>query len=178
MQTLAGLWLDSEKEEEIKSITAPSGKDGPRLQWLLNGFLFINVLHLAAIWGLGYLKERKQNTQREAVAQHERESEDEEGWGASGSALGIDGPSLSPERGPGDRTPADDQITSPLLPHRDVSSVYQPDTILAGATTPEEVTRGKLFASLCAGTVGFAWALFLTTSFLKIRSKHEREGHS
>jgi bisphosphoglycerate-independent phosphoglycerate mutase (AlkP superfamily) len=40
--------------------------DGPRLQWLLNGFLFVNVLHLVAIWGLGYLNEKKQNAPKEA----------------------------------------------------------------------------------------------------------------
>lgn len=194
MQTLSGLWLDSEEEEEkIRSITVLSEGDGPRLQWLLNVFFFVNFLHLAAIQGLSYLNERKRNAQAEAVAQHERDDEDEERLGASGSATRIDGPSSSPDLAPlssSDQTPAGDDATSPLLHHGDASSVYQSydthlrprqpqqDTSLMGATSPAEVRRGKVFASLCAATVVFAWVLFLVTSFIKIRSKHERGGHS
>ena len=194
-QTLSGLWLDFGKEEtKSGSVTIISEKDGPRLQWLLNGFLFVNVLHLAAIWGLGYLNERKQNAQKEAAAQYgpEIQDEDEERLGASGSTSGIDGPSSSPELSPGspsDRTPEGDHTASPLLRSRGASSVYQSygthqqpsqsqqDATLMGAATPAEVRRGKLFASMCAATVVFAWGLFLITSFIKIRSKREREGH-
>jgi len=189
-QTLSGLWLDFEKEEQKSgSIAVISEKDGPRLQWLLNGFLFVNVLHLVAIWGLGYLNGERQNAQKEAAVR--REGEDEERQNTSGLASGIDGPSSSPElssQSSGDRTPEGDHTASPLLHPRDASSVYRSrgadprptqsqDTTLMGATTPEEVRRGKLFASLCAATVVFAWGLFLITSFIKIRSKREREGH-
>ena len=194
-QTLSGLWLDFGKEgRKSGSITATSEKDGPRLQWLLNGFLFVNLLHLVAIWGLGYLNEKKQHTPREATVQYDQEGggEDEERCGTSGSASGIDGPSSSPElspRSPSDRAPEGDHTASPLLHPRGASSVYQSygthprpsqsqqDTTLMGATTPAEVRRGKLFASLCAATVVFAWGLFLITSFIKIRSKRERERH-
>lgn len=170
-----------------------SKKNGARLQWLLNGFLFVSILHLVAVWGLGYLNERKQNAQKEEV-RHEREGEDadEERRGASGTASGVDGPSSSPDlspRGPSDQTTGGGHTTSPLLRPRGASLVYQSygthtrprqpqDTTLMGATAPVEVRRGKLFASLCAATVVFAWALFLITSFVKIRSKREREGHS
>ena len=193
-QTLSGLWLDSKKGgEKTRSITVLSEGDGSHLQWLLNGFLFVNVLHLAAIWGLGYLNEKKQNVQGE-VAQHERENdEDEERQGASGSAAGVGGSSSSSDlipQSPSDRPPAGDHPASPLLHQRDTSSIYQnygtnprprqpqQDTALMGATTTAEVRRGKLFASLCVATVVFAWALFLVTSFIKIRSRRERERHS
>jgi len=188
-QTLAGLWLDFGKkdEEKTRSVTVLLEKDGPRLQWLLNWFLFVNVLHLVAIWGLGYLNERRQNARKEPPVRDEGEGEDEGRWGASGSASEIDEHSVSQDLSSSDRTPASDHTTSPLLHHS--SSVYQsygthlrsrraqPDTALVGATTPAEVRRGKLFASLCAATVVFAWGLFLITSFIKIRSRHKREGH-
>jgi len=152
------------------------------------------VLHLVAIWGLGYLNERKRNAPKEATVQYGREveDEDEERLGTSSLASGIDGPLSSPElspRSPSDRTPEDDHTVSPLLHPRDASSVYQNygthpqpsqaqrDAVLMGAATRVEVRRGKLFASLCAATVVFAWGLFLITSFIKIRSKSEREGH-
>jgi len=146
-----------------------------------------------AIWGLSYLNQRKQNTRREEAVQDQREDEDEERWGAPDSSSGMNGPSLSPDLSPksrSDRTSAvGDRTSSPLLRPRDASSVYQSygthsrshqsqqDITLMGATTPAEVRRGKLFASLCATTVVFAWALFLVTSFIKIRSRREREGH-
>ena len=193
-QTLSGLWLDFEKKEgKTGLLTIPSEKDGPRLQWLLNGFLFVNVLHLAAIWGLGYLNERKQNSQKETTVQSEAEGGDEERRGESGSASGIDGPSSSPDLSPQssiDPTPDGDHTSSPLLRPRDASPVrrsygtrprprrLQQDINLMGATTPAEVRRGKLFALLCAMAVVFAWALFLITSFIKIRSRREREGDS
>jgi hypothetical protein len=192
-QTLSGLWLDSKKKgEKTGSITVLSEKDDPRLQWLLNVFLFVNVVQLVAIWGLGYLNKRKQNAQKEAVVQNEGESEDEERRGVRGSASGIDGPLSSPDRSPespSDQAPASDHTTSPLLRPRNTSLVYQSygtqprprpsqqDTNLMGATTHAEIRRGKLFASLCAMTVVFAWAFFLVTSFIKIRSRREREGH-
>jgi len=190
-QTLSGLWLDSEKKEgEAGSLTILSEKDGPGLQWLLNVFLFINVLQLAAIRGLGYLNERKQNSRKDATARNE--GEDEERRNSSDSASGIGGALSSsdlPLQGPSDRTLVGDHTVSPLLHPRDVSPVYQNygtqlrppqpqhDTNLMGATTPAEVKRGKILASLCFATVVFAWALFLVTSFIKIRSRREREGH-
>ena len=194
IQTLSGLWLDFEKKkgDDSRSVTVLSEQGRSRLQWLLNGFLFVNVLHLIAIRGLAYLNERKQKTQKEAAAQNEGEEEDEERRGVSGSASGIDEPLVSPDlssQSPSDQTPAGEHTTSPLLRPVDASSVYQnygthppphrpqQDIILMGATTPAEVGRGKLFALLCAATVVFTWALFLVTSFVKIRSRREREGH-
>ena len=149
------------------------------------------MLHLVAIWGLGHLNERKQNAQKDVAVQYGRgaEGEDEERLGTSGLASGIDGPSSSPEpspQSPSDRTPEDDHTDSPLLYPRGASSVYQSygthphpqqDATLMGAVSPAEVRRGKLFALLCVATVVFAWGLFLTTSFIKIRTKREREGH-
>ncbi|KAF9651987.1 MFS general substrate transporter [Thelephora ganbajun] len=193
-QTFSGLWLDFEKKEgKTGSLTVVPGENEPRLQWLLNGFLLINVLHLVAIWGLGYLNERKHTAQKEAAVQNEGEVEDEGPQDAPGSASGIERPSLSLDLSPqsaSDRTSASDHATSPPLHPRDAPSVYksygthlrprksQQDTVLTGATTPAEVRRGKIFASLSAAAVVFALVLFLVTSFIKIRSRREREGHS
>lgn len=191
-QTLSGLWLDSRKKElKTGSLTTLLGNE-PRLQWLLNGFLFVNLLHLAAIWGLGYLNERRQNTRKDVAVQNET-GEDEEHRGASGSSSGIEGPPSPPDlpsRSSSGQAPDGDHSTSPLLHPRDTPFVYQgygthprpnksgQDTTLIGATTPAEVRRGKFFASMCAAAVVFAWLLFFVTSFLKIRSRRERGGHS
>ena len=139
-----------------------------------------------AIWGLGHLNERKQNAQKEEAVQNEGADEDEEQQAASGSTSGIDEISVSPDlplQSPSEETPTDDHAMSQLLHPRDVSSVrrgYGTQPRLREsmeAATPAEVRRGKLFASLCATTVVFAWGLFLVTSFIKIRSKRERGGH-
>ena len=190
-QTFSGLWLDSQKKEGKAGSPTPFLGNEPRLQWLLNGFLFINFLHLVAIWGLGYLNERRQNPRKEEAVQNEADV-DEERRGTSCSSSGIEGqasPPDLPSRSPSDGTPDGDHTTSPLLHTRGASSVYQgygthlrqntsrQGTALLGATTPEEVRRGKLFAALCTTTVVFAWLLFLITSFLKIRSRGERKGH-
>lgn len=190
-QTFSGLWLDSQKKEGKAGPFATLWANDPRLQWLLNGFLFVNLLHLVAIWCLGYLNERRQNPRKQEAVQNEAD-EDGELRGASGSSSGIEGPSPPPDlpsQSPNDQTCDGDHTTSPLLHLRDASSVYQgygthprpkklrQDAALIGATTPAEVRRGKFFAALCAATVASAWLLFSITSFLKIRSRREREGH-
>lgn len=189
-QTISGLWLDAEKKEgKTGSLTALSGNE-PRLQWLLNTFLFVNILHLVAIVGLGYLNERRQNPLKEEVVQNEA-VEDEELRDASGSLSGNEGPPSPPDfpsQIPSGQNPDGDHTISPLLRPRGASLVYQgygthprpnkpqQDTTTTGATTPAEVKRGKFFATLCTVTVVFAWVLFFVTSFLKIRSRREREG--
>jgi len=192
-QTLAGLWLDSKKKKEEGTglVAVLSEGNEPHLQWLLNVFLFVNVLHLGAIWGLGYLNEKKQNAQKEAGVQDQGENEDEERQDAPGSEPGTDELLTSPDLSshiPSDQIPTGDYMISPSLHLRDASSVYQSygthprprrsqqDTPSMGATTPAEVRRGKLFASLCAATVVFTWGLFLITSVIKIRSRRERAG--
>lgn len=190
-QTVSGLWLDSKKKEgKPGSLTAPSGNE-PRLQWLLNGFLFVNILQLMAIWGLGHLNEKRQSTPKEEAVQNEA-GEDEERWGASGPSSGIAGPSSStdlPSESSSDETPDGNHTSSPALRHSNPSSVYQgygtnprsnkprQDDISIITATPAEVKRGKFFASSCAAAVVFAWLLFFITSFLKIRSRQERGGH-
>ena len=181
-QTLSGLWLDSQKKENTRSLLV-FFESGSRLQWLLNGFLLVNLLHMGAIRGLSYLNERRQNPLKEGVVQHEVDDEDEE-------CRGVSGPSSSPNlpsQSTSDRTPGGDHTTSPLLRpeavHRDCEILPRPDkprqdTSPTGATTPAEVRRGKFFAVLCAGTVGLTWLLFFVTSFVKIRSRREREGQS
>lgn len=190
-QTLSGLWLDSKKKEgKAGSLTTPSGNDS-RLQWLLNGFLFVNFLHLVAIWGLSYLNERRQNSRKVETAQSEAD-EDEDHQGASSSSPGVGGPSsvqYPPSRSSSEGAPDGEHTTSPLLHPSNASSVYQgygthlgpnrsPQDTLMGATTPSEVKRGRFFALSCGGTVVFVWVLFFVTSFLKIRSRQEREGRS
>lgn len=190
-QTVSGLWLDSKSKDRKSGLLAIPSDDEPRLQWLLNGFLFVNLLQLVAIWGLGYLSEKKRKAQ-EGLIQGEEDVEGEERRNASGPPLGnerLSPPLDPPARSPSDRTSASDPAISPLLRPRNAPSIYQgygthppphkslKDATLVGAITPAEVKRGKLFASLCAVTVAFAWLLFFITSFVRIRSRGDREGH-
>lgn len=190
-QTLSGLWLDSRKEEGKSGSLAILSANEPRLQWLLNGFLFVNLLHLAAIWGLGYLNGKRENPQREGRVRDEACVENGECQDASGSSSGTEGLLSSPDlpsQGSINQPPDDGHTTSPLLHHRDASSVYQgygtqplpkkpqQDTAPTGAITPAEARRGKFFATLCAAAVVFAWLLFFVTSFIKLRSRRERGG--
>ena len=131
-----------------------------------------------AIWGLGYLNDKKQGTLRQEVGQRGDDDQDE---GCRDTL------NFGNER-------ALDHTGSPLLRPDNDSLVYQSygtyprcrrsiqDSAIIGQTSAiaEEVKRGKLFASLSAGMVVLAWVLFLATSFIKIRSKRERErvGHS
>jgi len=189
-QTLSGLWLDSKKEGKTGSLAIPSDIE-PRLQWLLNGFLFVNVLHLVSIWGLGYLNERNQNTPKQEAVRNEGDDGDEEDHRGLSDSSRPSSPDHLRSQSPSGRTPvAGDHTASPLLRARDVSSVYQSygthpprrckssQDVRGGTTTPAEERRGKLFALLSAATVLFAWVLFLVTSFIKIRSRREREGHT
>jgi hypothetical protein len=149
-------------------------------------------LQLVAIFGLGYLNERRQNPQKNEAVQNEQNEtvEDEERRGASGSSSGVGGqppPPDLPSQIPSDQSPDGDHTTPPLLHLRDASSVYrgygthprpnksQEGIAIVGATTPAEVRRGKFFAALCTVAVAFTWLLFFVTSFLKIRSRRERE---
>jgi hypothetical protein len=190
-QTVSGLWLDSRSKDSKKGLLVIPSEDEPRLQWLLNAFLFVNLLQLVAVWGLGYLSKKKRKAQ-EGAMQREGDVEGEERRNASGSPPGderLSPPLVQPARSPSDRTSDSDPTTSPLLRPGDAPSIYQSygthppphkslkDSTLLGAITPAEVRRGKLFASLCAVSVAFAWLLFFITSFIRIRSRGDREGH-
>ena len=186
-QTISGLWLDSEeKEEKPGSLKTLSGNE-PHLQWLLNGFLLVNILHLVATFGLGYLNKIRQNPRNEEAMQIGA-ADGEERRSTSGSSSGNGEPSSPPSRISSSRILDADHPASPIYPPRDASFVYQgdgiqsrsnspqQDTSTRGAASPAEVKRGKLFATLCTATVVSAWLLFFVTSFLKIRSRREREG--
>jgi len=193
-QTLSGLWLDSKVKKEKIGLLSIFSEIEPRLQWLLNGFLFVNLLHLIAIWGLGYLNEKKHKQQE--VTRPEGDDydydNDEGRRGTSPSSRRSVSPDLLRSRSPTrDRTTLAardrDHTTSPLLRPRDISSVYQTygthgkqtqdSTTRQSPITHAEERRGMLFALLSATIVFFAWVLFFITSFIKIRSRREREGH-
>ena len=186
-QTLSGLWLDSKVKKgksgsRLLAIFSSDENDSEqRLQYLLNAFLFVNILHLLAIWGLGYLHKIKQSAQKQTADLQSVEEEEE----VSGPSAGNAGTSYNPSRSSSVHSPS----ASPLLHPRDLSSVYptygthprsrskSPHNITTTTPTITEVKRGKLFASLSAAIVLFAWVLFFVTSFIKIRSRREREGH-
>ncbi|KAF9785824.1 MFS general substrate transporter [Thelephora terrestris] len=163
-QTLSGLWLDSQKKKgETGSPAAALSENESRLQWLLNGFLLVNILQLVAIWGLGQLNERRQNIQAGEAAGNGIEPESEQCRGGLGPVL-EEGPLPSqyiPSRSPSDQTSDSDHSTSPLLRTRETTP---------RAATPAEVRRGKVFALYCVAMVIFAWLLFFVTSIVKIRS--------
>src|SRR5260221_7787242 len=122
-QTLSGLWLDSKVKKEKIGLLSILSEIEPRLQWLLNGFLFVNLLHLVAIWGLGYLNEKKHKQQevtRPEGDDHDNDEHDEDRRGASPSSRRSVSPDLFRSRSPtSDRTTLAardrDHTTSPLL---------------------------------------------------------------
>lgn len=128
-----------------------------RLQWLLNTFVFFNILQLIGIWGLGYLDRRKKR-------------------------------SMSVNGGDGQGNEHVSQQRVPLLRSRPNSPIDEgPGYVIASESrgrpkalpepvSPAEIKRGRVFALMSLGMVIFAWILFLTVSFVKIRSKQDREG--
>jgi hypothetical protein len=152
-QTFTGLWLDLKKGKDGNQQEGPPVND-VRLQWLLNTFTFFNILQLAGIAGLAYLDRRKRSSMDPGTV-----SGDDERLSQSRPLL------HSPHDSPTDEV----HLIPPQLRHNRPT--------LSDQVSAAEAKRGKVFATICLTAVLFAWVSFLATSFVKIRSKHDREGH-
>lgn len=153
-QTLTGLWLDL-KKKELSSPGDDHLASARRLQWLLNTFVFINVLQLVGIWSLGYLDWQKKANGGVADEQVDASISQQR------VPLLSSRPNSPIEEGPGYVIPSESGSRQKALPEQ---------------VPPAEIRRGRVFAAISLGMVVFAWVLFLAVSFVKIRSKQDRKG--
>ncbi|KAH7930998.1 MFS general substrate transporter, partial [Leucogyrophana mollusca] len=174
-QTLAGLLLDSSGHQ-----TSPPGQGVPRItsaiQHLLNIFVFLNALHIFSIVGLAVLD--GQRRRRVSATGFRRDSAIDVGENSDGGRDEI--PSAI---GPLPSTSSAEQ-RKPLLPK--VSTLASDPSYSGSESLPSpsnaegyrrislEVWRGRIFARMCVILVCFAWVLFLSTAWLKLRSRDER----
>ncbi|KAG1783928.1 major facilitator superfamily domain-containing protein [Suillus placidus] len=168
-QTIAGLVLDGASPHQ----QAQKGAQYTT-QRLLNVFFIFNVLQLLGIIGLSHLDRRRRQaaeTLENAVGDEdaERESEEEPTFtGGEGDILASEiGPLSSPDP------------RKPLLgrrPRADSGASYFPSSCPSqGVCGHSEIRRGRIFVCLCAMLVGSAWVLFLSTAWLRLRSRQQRD---
>lgn len=169
-QTIAGLVLDGASSHQ----RAQKG-DKYTTQQLLNVFFGFNILQLLGIIGLSHLDRRRRQaaeTLENAVrdeADAERDLEEEPTFtGDEGDILASEiGPLSSPDP------------RKPLLgrrPRADSGASYFPSSCPSqGVRGHSEIRRGRIFVCLCVMLVGSAWVLFLSTAWLRLRSRQQRD---
>lgn len=168
-QTIAGLVLDS---------TSPHQRDPKGDQYtdqlLLNVFFAFNVLQLLGIIGLSRLDHRRRQAAEileNAVGDEDAERESEEESTFTGGEGDILASELGPLSSPDPR--------KPLLccrPRADSRASYFPSSCPSqGVGDHSEIRRGRIFVCLCAMLVGSAWVLFLSTAWLRLRSREQRD---
>lgn len=167
-QTIAGLILDGASPRRRASKGAQY-----TTQQLLNVFFVFNILQLLAIIGLSHLDSRRRQAAEileNAVEDEDAENESEE----DSTFTGGEGDILASEIGP---LPSPDP-RKPLLgrrPRADSRGSYIPSSCPSqGVCGHSEIRRGRIFMCLCAMLVCSAWVLFLSTAWLRLRSRQQR----
>lgn len=151
-QTLAGILLDSKKQDENIGLTT--------FQYLLNAFLSLNVLECGTIVLLAYLQYWK-NLKRKDF--HSRRCY---------SSLSID--SHLPDFPATRRLSQSSDLETPLLQESD-GRYSSTDALLSDhpprrdiTKNKSEVRRGKLMAVICVLLVVSAWIIFMITAWYKL----------
>jgi hypothetical protein len=190
MQTLAGLALDTE-HQQLGKVTP----DAPlrAIQYLLNTFALLNVFHFLALLALGRLDRRRKaaaaliiNTRGSpgvilSSPYHQNQSGSLKGAYTEDAERTEDDIRSPLSAGAGLFSSATSPDHTPLLSDAR-RSYFTEDVIDSNRRSRENppktklLRRGELFAGLSAALVVFAWALFLVTAWLKLRSKAERGG--
>lgn len=200
MQTFAGLALDTKhtNSREQSTPNIPPRSDLASIQYLLNTFLVLNILQFLALLGLAYLDRRRKLAMAAAtsigthgVVQHSgrfrsdpSETPKSEFAIDDGNEGSIHLP-LAAREGPYPSTSSPEQ-TLPLLlseserpffmvqPRTYTPCPSPPPILRDDAPRTKRIKSGELFAGLCVALIAFAWALFLGTAWLRLRSKAER----
>jgi hypothetical protein len=167
-------------------VDGPNPRYNAPLQYLLDAFLLLNVLHLLAVLGLSRLerKQRRSLSRRRnsllpdvlqpASRKGSQTLEDNE-WDHEHD---VDQSTSTSDR---QYTRLDSRVElsvheAParyvLPPSADISEQVFDDSPTARWRT----RRGEFFAGLCLVAILFAWALFLGTAWFRLRSKEERGG--
>lgn len=164
-QTLAGLAMDKGDNKDARGNAAS-------IQHLLEAWLASNVLQFLAIAGLHYLERRRRRFRH--ITDSAASSDND-----AASLKAPRSPSLSRPRhwdvGAAVSTPEDERVaelTQPLLPPVTEHASEDED-----GKSNREIRRGEIFSGVGGGMIVFAWALFMTTAWLRLRTKAER-GHS
>jgi hypothetical protein len=193
MQTFAGLALDTKRKAapEKGAPNIPSRGGLTAIQYLLNIFLVLNTLQFLSLMGLAYLDRRRKMTAAIAImgTQEEMEPTDEFNHPRiSKSEFGDDGDGgdsirlpLSAREGPFPSTSSSQQRLPLLVPNAEGPHLveqlqdHSPRFPVANDLPRTKRTkRGELFAGLSVALIAFAWALFLGTAWVRLRSKGER----
>lgn len=196
MQTLAGLALDTQQGSP-GNVTpgVPSRGSLVAIQHLLNTFVVLNIFHFLALMALAHLDRRRMAAVASAASMHDEIVPDDLYEEHTGSPKSGDYAEDSGDAGGPIRLPLsarEEPLPSVILPQQtpllmtdmDRSSFVEtpPETNQRLRITPsdppksKQERRGGLFAGFSAALIVFAWALFLVTAWLRLRSKAERGG--
>jgi hypothetical protein len=196
MQTLAGLALDTRQGSPANVTPGVPSRGGlMAIQHLLNTFVVLNIFHFLALMALAHLDRRRKAAVTSAASMHDEIVQDdlyEEHTGSpkTGDYVEDSGGAESPIRLSLSAREALPSVTLPqqthplLMTNIDRSSFVEtpletnPRLQITPSDPPKskQERRGELFAGLSAALIVFAWALFLVTAWLRLRSKAERGG--
>ncbi|KAL1697170.1 major facilitator superfamily domain-containing protein [Schizophyllum commune] len=155
-QTIAGLALDIHKSK-----AGPSTNPGS-LQRLLNIFLVLNVLQLAAIITLAWLQKRRTIAR---VHTHESRS----------SSMVVDSHSSTFPDERSSPSSEDTHASQPLLsPPQESNADYASITrakLRGEARLRAETARGRIFATICGCLAVSCWVLFMGTAYFRMGLK-------
>ncbi|KAF4605241.1 hypothetical protein EYR40_004024 [Pleurotus pulmonarius] len=170
-QTMAGLALDmhNTKPQDPKGPTPPSQKSS--IQTLLNIFVFLNGLQFLSILALSYLQQRQKRLLRHRSSISE---------GALSDSVNTVKPHNSGSINEPQASGSDHSQERPLLGESEVSHTRYSSTMSrrSGPTRDEvrqrgEIRRGRIFVTLSASLIIFAWVLFMGTAWFRLGLKHE-----
>ncbi|KIJ68423.1 hypothetical protein HYDPIDRAFT_146504 [Hydnomerulius pinastri MD-312] len=170
-QTLAGIWLDNPK----RGLGLPKREDTFAIQYLIYAFLFLNVLQFISLAGLAYLDRCRRGRDHNPYCPEGLTHSPTPDFAASASSEeNRTQTSPAPDRTP---SPSSSGERAPLLSRSLVSiSGHDPAAwdITHNVCRSSEMRRGRIYARLCALLVCTAWVLFVTTAWLRLRSREER----
>jgi hypothetical protein len=147
-QTLAGLSLDVSKQDTT-------------MQYLLNTFVALNILQFFSILAMAYLDGLRQ---RKTLPRH------------TGLEIRLT-KSLDDRMIDGNLSGEERALLFESTPHSQYSSASTARPYVLKEDNFEldrRVRRGEFFVKLCGGLIVLAWVLFLTTAWMRLRSKKER----
>ncbi|KAF8843939.1 MFS general substrate transporter [Paxillus ammoniavirescens] len=156
-QTLAGMWLDHANNR----LESPEREDDDAIDYLLYAFLFLNVLQLISLAGLGHFDKCRRGRDR-----HPYCPEDLIVTSPDSASISSTQRDNSPQR---EQTPL---FTHPIAIASDQNlAAWGPGH---NVYICSEKRRGRIYACLSALLICTAWVLFLSIAWLRLRSKEER----
>ncbi|KIK92972.1 hypothetical protein PAXRUDRAFT_829460 [Paxillus rubicundulus Ve08.2h10] len=158
-QTLAGIWLDHAKHY----LKSPEREDGDAIGYLLYAFMFFNVLQLISLAGLSHLDKC-----RRGIDRHPYCPEDLNATSPDSASISATQQNSPPQR---ERTPL---LTHPIALTSDQDLAAWGPGHNDNVCRSSERRRGCVYACLSVSFICIAWVLFLSTAWLRLRSKEER----